>query len=304
MSDLPEPLVPDYVDLRNFMFMPLDVRRLRDSDTAAVEDPEAFRAAVILWCVAWHNIPAASVPDDDASLCRMAGYGRDMKTWRRARENGALNGFVRCSDGRLYHRVIAEKALESWDKKQGHRTRMEQARTAKQQRKEQVNDSLYDRDNYRDNDSVNDSVNDRPSTGSVVAPIEPLKGEGEGERKKETPTAPLPGSAAGEAPREKREASATRGRRLPDHWTPRQAEIDKAAEIGVDVGRAVEEFGNYWRAASGKNAAKLNWDLTFRNRLVELAEAGRFRVQPRGKRAEPSAANPLGQEFGFMSGAL
>ena len=113
MSDLPEPLVPADVDLRHFEFMKLDVRRLRDSDLALTASAEAFRAAVLLWCAAWHQTPAASLPNDDAVLARLALV--DRKDWQKIRAD-ALRGFVECSDGRLYHHVIAEKAFESWEK--------------------------------------------------------------------------------------------------------------------------------------------------------------------------------------------
>ncbi|CAK0742712.1 hypothetical protein WCLP8_1360006 [uncultured Gammaproteobacteria bacterium] len=33
-----------------------------------------------------------------------------------------LHGFVKCSDGRLHHSVVGEKALQSWSKKQSYRT--------------------------------------------------------------------------------------------------------------------------------------------------------------------------------------
>lgn len=118
MTDLvPAPLTPPDCDLRDFAFMPLDVVRLRDSDMAAVLDAEIFRSAVLSWAVSWHQVPAASLPDDDAAIARLIGMGRDVKGWKKLRAAGALRGFVLCSDGRLYHRVVAEKAVESWEKK-------------------------------------------------------------------------------------------------------------------------------------------------------------------------------------------
>lgn len=99
--------------------MPLDVARLRDSDMAAYESPEACWAAVLLWSAAWHQVPAASLPDDDRFLAKAAGYGRVVKEWLGLRE-GALHGWVKCADGRLYHPVVAEKALESWRAKLHH----------------------------------------------------------------------------------------------------------------------------------------------------------------------------------------
>ena len=117
---LPPPLVPAEVDLRDFPYLQLDVVRLRDSDLAAVPDGEVFRAAVLSWCASWHQIPAASLPDDDNVLARILGYGRDVRSWSKLRAAGALRGFVKCSDGRLYHPDIAEtatRAIENYKRK-------------------------------------------------------------------------------------------------------------------------------------------------------------------------------------------
>lgn len=111
MSELPQPPVPIDADLRHFPNMPLEVGRLRDSDIASVGDPEVFRCAVLLWCAAWHQIPAGSLPDDDPTLARLAGLGRDVKTWKRLRLD-VLRGFKQFADGRLYHRVVCEKVIE------------------------------------------------------------------------------------------------------------------------------------------------------------------------------------------------
>jgi len=64
-------------------------------------------------------VPAASLPDDDIELANLAGYGRVVKEWRKVRED-ALNGFVKCSDGRLYHSVIAGKAMLAFAAKERH----------------------------------------------------------------------------------------------------------------------------------------------------------------------------------------
>jgi len=122
LTELPAPLTPAGCDLRDFQYMELDVARLRDSRFASTPNAEAFRAGVILWCAAWHQLPAASLPDDDVELANLAGYGRmpvSVKEWRKVRTE-ALNGFVKCSDGRLYHSVIAEKALAAWAAKEKH----------------------------------------------------------------------------------------------------------------------------------------------------------------------------------------
>lgn len=102
--------------------MPLDVARLRQSELASDETPEACWAAVLLWCAAWHEIPAGSIPNNDQWQAKQAGYvarGKIDKAWETVKE-GALRGFVLCSDGRLYHEVVAEKARESWESKLRH----------------------------------------------------------------------------------------------------------------------------------------------------------------------------------------
>ena len=115
-EDSLSPLTPPGCDLRDFAFMPLDVVRLRDSDISAVSSGDEFRSAVLLWCASWHQVPAASLPDDDTVLSQLAGYGRVVKEWKKVR-SGALRGWVKCSDGRLYHPVVAEKANEAWMRK-------------------------------------------------------------------------------------------------------------------------------------------------------------------------------------------
>ncbi|MEO0035375.1 MAG: hypothetical protein RLZZ501_1398 [Pseudomonadota bacterium] len=115
--DIPSPPVPADCDLRDFAFMPMDVVRLRDSDFACRATDAAFRAGVMLWLASWHQVPAGSLPDDDCVLSMLAGYGRVVRVWQRHRV-GALHGWIKCSDGRLYHPVIAEKAREAWRSKQ------------------------------------------------------------------------------------------------------------------------------------------------------------------------------------------
>ena len=124
------PLTRNDCDLRDFPFMPLDVVRLRDSDIAALSSGEEFRAAVLLWCASWHQVPAASLPDDDVVLAQLSGFGRVVKEWKKVR-NGALRGWIKCADGRLYHPIIAEKANDAWVAKLTQRWKTECARIKK-----------------------------------------------------------------------------------------------------------------------------------------------------------------------------
>ncbi|MFO6224522.1 DUF1376 domain-containing protein, partial [Pseudomonas aeruginosa] len=109
----PDPMTPADCDLRDFQFMPLDIARLFGSEFHARASDGEWRAGLTLWLKSYHQVPAGSLPDDDVALARLAEYGRDLKSWR-AVKDGALHGWVKCSDGRLYHPVVAEKALEGW----------------------------------------------------------------------------------------------------------------------------------------------------------------------------------------------
>lgn len=129
-NHLPLPLTPGDCDLRDFSFMPLDVLRLRDSDISAIVSGDELRAAVLLWCASWHQIPAASIPDDDVVLAQLAGYGRVVREWSKLRA-GALHGWIKCADGRLYHPIVAEKANEAWQAKRAQRWKTECARIKK-----------------------------------------------------------------------------------------------------------------------------------------------------------------------------
>ena len=130
--------------------MPLQVMRLIDSDLTALSSGEEFKAAVILWCKCWHQVPAASLPDDDRLLAHLCGFGKDIKAWKKVREM-ALRGFVKCSDGRLYHCVISEKAIEAGRAKQAQRQRTEAATSARKARTSNRDDQRNDeRDDQRD----------------------------------------------------------------------------------------------------------------------------------------------------------
>jgi hypothetical protein len=126
---LPDPLVPAEVDLRDFPFMPLDITRLLTSETwiEAAGTPMGH-ALISLWASSWHQVPAASVPDNPAVMARLAFCTPDQ--WAEA-DDTVLNGWVLCSDGRWYHPVVAEKALEAWRAKLERKRRVEAAIAAR-----------------------------------------------------------------------------------------------------------------------------------------------------------------------------
>lgn len=174
-DDLPEPLTPPDCDLRDFAFMPLDCMRLRRSKAwlTAKKNPALGFYMVNLWTAAWHEVPAASLEDDDDILADAAMC--DLKTWLKVKDQ-VLRGWVKCSDGRLYHIVVAEKATSSWERKHAQRQRTEAARRAKLQRSSSARtDSVTDVSLHpRDRDS-------REREGEENNPLTPSR-ECEGEQ--------------------------------------------------------------------------------------------------------------------------
>ena len=108
---LPAALVPGEVDLRDFQFTPLYRSRLFGSSFHARSTDAEWRAGMTLWLKSW--VPAGTLPDDNIDLCRLAELGRDMKAWTRIRK-GAMRGWIKCSDGRLHHPVVAQGVMEAW----------------------------------------------------------------------------------------------------------------------------------------------------------------------------------------------
>lgn len=193
----PEPLTPVDCDLRDFAFMPLDVLRLRDSDLAIQASGEEFRCAVLLWCASWHQSPAASLPDDDATLSALAGFGRAIREWKRVRA-GALRGWVLCNDGRLYHPVVAEKALDAWKAKLMQRWRTEIARVKKHNQRHQTDHHVPDFEDWvslgcpqGQSLSVPKDSADRNEGQAPNVPREtPSKGQGEGQEQGDLSSVP------------------------------------------------------------------------------------------------------------------
>ncbi|EIK94031.1 putative cytoplasmic protein [Pseudomonas sp. M47T1] len=115
------PLVPAEVELRGLEYMPLDVVRLLDSDLYAISTGEEFKTALALWCKSWQQQPTASLPNDDRILAHLSGTG---SRWKKVKTM-ALRGWVLCSDNRLYHPVIAEKAMAAWHERVEYRDKRE-----------------------------------------------------------------------------------------------------------------------------------------------------------------------------------
>jgi len=128
--NLPAPLTPPDCDLRGYEFMPLFGSRLFTSEFNEKASDAEFRAGIKLWWAAWQQCPAGSLPDDDNALCRYADLGRDLRTWKRIKQV-ALRGFIKCSDGRLYHKLLCEEARSAYARRVKERERKAELRSAR-----------------------------------------------------------------------------------------------------------------------------------------------------------------------------
>lgn len=188
--------------------MPLDVARLRDSDLASNETPEACWAAVLLWAASWHQVPAGSIPNDDRWIAKQAGYaqrGKIDKEWSKVR-TGALRGWIECTDGRLYHPVVAEKARDAWDSKLRQRWKTECARIKKHNDRHHTTITIPDFDGWLSLGCPSGHPlfvpRDKPDCPDEVPRETHSKrqGEGEGQRQGDTAKAVVVGGSEGASP--------------------------------------------------------------------------------------------------------
>src|SRR6185312_5576397 len=267
------PLVPDNVDLRDFAFMPLDARRLLTSETWVLGTGDERAAAMTLWLVSWHQVPAGSLPAND----RMLDHLSQAKHWSRVKAH-AMRGWVLADDGRYYHPVVAEKALEAWLEKLAQRLSsgagnakrwgVEFDPTAIHAEMEEAR-ALLVALNPQSRALSKKRTSGIP-TGSKGSPDGNPNGTRSGlpSRSQETETGTGTGTereGAQAAP--KPPSRRSRGCRLPADWQLTPALLAEAQRIAptVDARREADRFRDYWLAASGANAVKADWDATWRN---------------------------------------
>lgn len=302
MTTRPEPPISADVDLRGMPFMPLDVNRLRDSDLAIEATGEEFRAAVMLWCASWNQIPAGSLPNSDTALAAYAGFGRDVKGWKKVK-GGALRGFVECSDDRLYHSVVTEKAMEAWAERVEYREIKENEKSRKQRERDDRKRMFEDlrisgivlpwnvptSELRAQHQAIIEAqigvTSHEPVTVTGHAPDTAKTGTGTGTgtgiKDQEPPLSPLPENPA-PAPGPK----LTRKCRLPEPFNVTGDMRKWAAERtpGVSLTNETEKFVNHWR---GNGQTKLDWIATWRNWLLKAQEYANQRTSHPQRTANP-----------------
>lgn len=113
IESLPPPPYPADTRAKGWRFE-LDYERIEQSDTwpLAAEIPMAQHALLMLWLVAWTQVPCGSLPNDEAVIrakCRVPAT-----TWAKCR-GVLMRGWMQASDGRLYHATITARVLEMLD---------------------------------------------------------------------------------------------------------------------------------------------------------------------------------------------
>lgn len=111
MTNLPDPPIPADVSCKGLPYMPLKVVELMESDLAELSSGTEFKAAVLLWCKSWVQVPAGSLPNDDRRLAKYAGVSLEQFDEIKSM---ALRGWIACSDGNIYHPIICDLALAAW----------------------------------------------------------------------------------------------------------------------------------------------------------------------------------------------
>lgn len=244
---LPLPLVDISIDIRALDSFMLNVDRMLSSELWALSNGEEFKAAFALWMRAWKQTPAGSLPDDDRVLSAFSGAG---KRWLKVREM-ALRGFVKCSDGRLYHQYLCEDVVRAAAKMAERRDRTKAATEARKR----------ERDVGR---NVERDVAQMPDVTSSHIERDQGQGQGQGFKEEEDEQGAPPND---DAPISK----SNRGTRLPHDWALPEKwgtwAIGRGASIEM-INHEAEIFANYWPSQAGAKAVKLDWFATWRNWML------------------------------------
>ncbi len=243
-----KPPVAARVDLRAFAFMPLDLAELFNSDTwmLACRNPFAAAACINLWGRAWHQVPAGSLPDDEALLALYSG----VPDWAAVRDI-ALRGFVKADDGRLYHTVLCRKVKKAWAEKRDYAA----FRKSQQKKGRKGNVKRWKTKKKLDpprGDPHGDPRGDR------------LKGEGEG--KGISPPLLIPPAILDAGEPDEQNPDSPNGTRLAADWRLDPKGRDFAAGLGFDepaIDFMAAQFADYWHAKPGRGGRKRDWHRTW-----------------------------------------
>ncbi|WP_133000243.1 DUF1376 domain-containing protein [Luteimonas arsenica] len=113
VSELPAPPYPATTKAGGFRFE-LDIERVCQSDSWAIAEPRQRPFMVMVWIVSWTQLPAGSLPDNDAVIA--ARIGMPLPEFKASRDV-LMRGWWKANDGRLYHPVITEQVFDMTKRK-------------------------------------------------------------------------------------------------------------------------------------------------------------------------------------------
>lgn len=290
------PLTPPGCDLRDFPHTPLFRSRLFGSTFHARANDAEWRAGVTLWLKSWDQVPAGSLPADDVDLCRLAELARDLKTWAKVKL-GALRGWLLCTDGRLYHPVVAEGVNTALEAKAKQRAKTANARIAALDKR--LKEAKTADDKARITEEINRLRQTLPQSLSQTLSLPPREGEGEvkGKEKEKGINSSVPIGTGGEPPkgRKRREDMTPEELEAAVLWSSFKATLveqetcadPKAA--GVLLGKLASKYGNDVLKAAMRETRQQQpgYAHTY---LVELCEVAA------GKRPTLGKSAPLSDE--------
>lgn len=99
----------------------LDYEKIEQSDTWAVASAEQRPWLLMLWLMAWRQVPVASLPNNDRLIAARIGMPLEQFT---AWKDVLLSGWELANDGRLYHRTLTQHVLRMAEKRSKDRARV------------------------------------------------------------------------------------------------------------------------------------------------------------------------------------
>lgn len=90
----------------------LDYEQIEQSDTWDLAGAEGRPWLLMMWLVAWRQVPCGSFPGDEEVIA--AKLGMQPKLWAKHRAI-LMRGWVKCDDGRMYHPTIGARVEEMLD---------------------------------------------------------------------------------------------------------------------------------------------------------------------------------------------
>lgn len=106
----------------------LDMERVAQSDTWALAPAEMRPWLLMLWTVAWQQVPCGSMPMEDGLIA--ARLGMSLKAFIKAKPV-LMRGWWPADDGRLYQDTIAERVLEMLECRRKNAKRVADHKAAK-----------------------------------------------------------------------------------------------------------------------------------------------------------------------------